>query len=46
MRDLNEATGPLAVHEKLGFERVAKFKVVGKKFDRWLDVEYWERALG
>lgn len=32
----------VALHEKLGFEKVAHFKQVGRKFDRWVDVGYWE----
>ena len=32
----------LALHEKLGFTKVAHFKEVGWKFDRWIDVGYWE----
>ncbi len=24
------------------FEKVAHFKEVGRKFDRWIDVGYWE----
>jgi L-amino acid N-acyltransferase YncA len=32
----------VALHEKLGFEKVAHFKEVGRKFDRWIDVGYWE----
>lgn len=36
----------IALHEKMGFEQVAKFREVGFKFDRWLDVGYWERHLG
>ncbi|MAE71663.1 MAG: phosphinothricin acetyltransferase [Gemmatimonadetes bacterium] len=32
----------IALHEKLGFEKVAHFKEVGWKFDRWIDVGYWE----
>lgn len=39
----NEAS--VAVHEKLGFEKVAHFKEVGYKFDRWVDVGYWQRTL-
>jgi L-amino acid N-acyltransferase YncA len=39
----NEAS--VALHEKLGFEKVAHFKEVGYKFDRWLDVGYWQLAL-
>lgn len=39
----NEAS--IALHEKLGFEKVAHFKEVGYKFDQWLDVGYWQRKL-
>jgi len=35
----------IALHEKLGFEKVAHFKEVGRKFDRWIDVGYWELIL-
>lgn len=35
----------VALHEKLGFEKVAHFKEVGYKFDRWIDVAYWQLAL-
>lgn len=35
----------IKMHEKLGFEKVAHFNQVGKKFDEWIDVEYWELAL-
>lgn len=40
----NEAS--IALHEKLGFEKVAHFREVGYKFDRWVDVGYWQRGLG
>jgi phosphinothricin acetyltransferase len=33
------------LHEKLGFEKVAHFGEVGRKFDRWIDVGYWELIL-
>jgi L-amino acid N-acyltransferase YncA len=36
----------VALHEKLGFEKVAQFKEVGFKFGRWTDVGYWQLALG
>ncbi len=39
----NEAS--VALHESLGFEKVAHFKQVGRKFDRWIDVAYWELQL-
>jgi L-amino acid N-acyltransferase YncA len=36
----------VALHEKLGFRKVAHFSEVGMKFGRWIDVAYWERKLG
>lgn len=35
----------VALHEKLGFEKVAHFKAVGHKFGRWVDVGYWQKIL-
>ena len=35
----------VALHEKLGFEKVAQFREVGFKFGRWIDVGYWEKSL-
>ena len=35
----------VALHEKLGFERVATFRQVGFKFGRWVDVAYWQIML-
>jgi L-amino acid N-acyltransferase YncA len=35
----------VALHEKLGFERVATFRQVGFKHGRWVDVGYWELLL-
>lgn len=32
----------IALHEKMGMHKVAHFKKVGLKFDRWLDVGYWQ----
>lgn len=40
----NEAS--IALHEKMGFAKVAHFREVGYKFGRWLDVGYWEKPLG
>jgi len=34
-----------ALHEKLGYRKVAHFKEVGFKFGRWIDVCYWQCAL-
>ena len=36
----------VALHARLGFENVALFKRVGRKFDRWIDVGYWQLQLG
>lgn len=30
------------LHEKLGFDKVAHFPEVGFKFERWIDVGYWQ----
>ena len=35
----------VALHEKFGFEKVAHFREVGRKFDTWIDVGYWEKIL-
>jgi phosphinothricin acetyltransferase len=35
----------VALHEGLGFEKVAHFARVGRKFERWIDVGYWQLAL-
>lgn len=35
----------VALHEKMGFEKVAHFKEVGWKMDRWVDVGYWQLIL-
>lgn len=32
----------VALHEKFGMQKVAHFKEVGRKFDRWIDVGYWQ----
>ncbi len=39
----NEAS--VALHEKLGFEKVGRFREVGFKFDRWIDVGYWQKRF-
>ncbi|MBI5894920.1 MAG: N-acetyltransferase [Desulfobacterales bacterium] len=39
----NEAS--VALHEKFGFVKAAHFKEVGFKFNRWIDVGYWQRTL-
>lgn len=35
----------VALHEKLGFKKIAQFKEVGKKFNKWIDVGYWELVI-
>jgi phosphinothricin acetyltransferase len=35
----------IKLHEKLGFLKVAQFAEVGFKFNRWIDVGYWQRIL-
>lgn len=39
----NEAS--VRLHERLGFEKVAHFREVGFKLDRWVDVGYWQLRL-
>ena len=33
------------MHVSLGFERVAHYREVGRKFDRWLDLVFVQRRL-
>jgi L-amino acid N-acyltransferase YncA len=35
----------VALHEKLGFTKVAEFREVGFKFGKWVNVAYWELVL-
>lgn len=35
----------VALHEKLGFSKVAQFRQIGRKQDRWVDVGYWQLIL-
>jgi L-amino acid N-acyltransferase YncA len=35
----------VALHEKFGFRKVAHFYEVGFKFNRWIDVGYWQLTL-
>ena len=39
----NEAS--VALHEKVGFEKIGQFREVGWKFEKWIDVGYWELIL-
>ena len=33
------------LHESLGFKKVAHFQEVGYKFDKWIDVGFWQIML-
>ncbi len=35
----------IALHEKYGFKKVAQFKEVGIKFNKWIDVGYWQLII-
>jgi len=35
----------VALHEKLGFRKVAHYREVGFKFQQWIDVGYWQASL-
>jgi phosphinothricin acetyltransferase len=35
----------IALHQSLGFRKVAHFEQVGWKFGRWIDVGYWQLLL-
>jgi L-amino acid N-acyltransferase len=35
----------LRLHQRLGFEEVGRFREVGRKFDRWLDLVFLQRLL-
>jgi L-amino acid N-acyltransferase YncA len=39
-------TASVALHEKMGFVKVAHFSEVGFKFGKWTDVGYWQLVLG
>ena len=39
----NEAS--VALHEKFAFTKTAHLREVGWKFNRWIDVGYWQRLL-
>jgi L-amino acid N-acyltransferase YncA len=40
-----DQTASLALQERLGFTKVAHFREVGHKFDRWLDVVFMQLML-
>ena len=33
------------LHERFGFSKIGHFTEVGRKFDRWIDVGYWQKVL-
>lgn len=35
----------IALHEKFGFKKVAHFNEVGYKFNKWIDVAYWQLII-
>lgn len=35
----------IALHERHGFVKVAQFREVGRKLNRWIDVGYWQLML-
>ena len=41
----SESTAIIALLEASGFSRVAHFREVGRKFDRWLDVVFLQRII-
>jgi L-amino acid N-acyltransferase len=40
-----EQAGSIAMHARLGFEKIGELKQVGRKFGRWLDVVYMQLTL-
>ncbi|SFI89626.1 GNAT family N-acetyltransferase [Thermoflavimicrobium dichotomicum] len=36
----------MKLHEKFGFQRVGSFREIGFKFDRWIDVHFYQLILG
>jgi phosphinothricin acetyltransferase len=39
----NEAS--VSLHERFGFAKAGHFREVGRNFDRWIDVGYWQLLL-
>ena len=35
----------VAVHEAVGFVKVGELEAVGRKFEKWLDVGYWQASI-
>nr|MBA2481425.1 N-acetyltransferase [Planctomycetota bacterium] len=40
-----EQTASIALHRRFGFTEAALLREVGRKFDRWLDLAYWQLLL-
>jgi L-amino acid N-acyltransferase YncA len=40
-----ESAVSLRLHQRLGFTEVGRFREVGRKFDRWLDLVFLQRFL-
>jgi phosphinothricin acetyltransferase len=40
-----ESAVSLQLHARLGFQEVGRFREVGRKFDRWLDLVFLQRLL-
>jgi L-amino acid N-acyltransferase len=41
----SENAASIHLHQRLGFESVAHFREVARKFDRWLDLVFMQRIL-
>jgi L-amino acid N-acyltransferase YncA len=37
--------GSIGLHQRLGYEKVGHYKEIGKKFGKWLDVQYYQIFL-
>ena len=37
--------GSIALHEKMGFKKAGQFSQIGRKFNNWVDVGYWEYLI-
>lgn len=35
----------VGIHESFGFQKVAHFSQVGRKFNQWVDVGYWQKVI-
>lgn len=38
-------TGSVRLHKKAGFKRIGRLEQVGYKFEKWHDVEWWQKPL-